>query len=256
MMSKIEWTDRTWNPVTGCTKVSPGCKHCYAERMAARLKRMGVKGYHNGFNLMLHNSRLFDPYRWRKPSRIFVCSMSDLFHEDVPFEFIDRVMGVMARSQRHTYQVLTKRPERMYQYFLTRHVPGNAWLGASVESRRYTQPRIDYLNSIEGARVRFLSIEPLLEDLGKLYLGGIHWVIVGGESGPGARPMKVGWVENIHNQVMERHGMTQFFFKQWGAYGEDGIKRAKKANGRMFAGREWNEFPYDPLLEAGEYCLI
>ncbi len=234
-MSKIEWTDRTWNPVTGCTKVSPGCKHCYAETMAARLKRMGVKGYQNGFDVTMHSSRLFDPYRWRKPVKIFVCSMADLFHDDVPFDFIDRVMTVAHNCQRHVFQVLTKRVFRMYLYFQNREVPPNVWIGTSVETRRFAQPRIDYLCSISHAPVRFLSIEPLLQDLGKLYLyNHIHWVICGGESGPGARPIKREWVVDIRDQCIKEN--IPFFFKQWGGTN-------KKQTGRLLDGRTWDEFP-------------
>ncbi len=179
-MSKIEWTEQTWNPVTGCTKVSPGCKHCYAETMSKRLKAMGAPGYENGFQLSLLPERLSQPLQRRKPTMYFVNSMSDLFQEGVPSEFIEDVMGVIERTPWHTYQILTKRSERMHEYFSSRVVPDNAWLGVSVEDKKYGKPRIPDLQAIK-AKTRFLSIEPLLEELGKIRLAGIHWVIVGGE---------------------------------------------------------------------------
>ena len=239
-MSKIEWTEQTWNPVTGCTKVSPGCKHCYAETMARRLQAMAAPGYDNGFKLSLLPERLAQPYKRRKPTMYFVNSMSDLFQEGVPFEFIDSVMKVIEETPRHTYQVLTKRGGRMRDYFATRVVPDNAWLGVSVEDKKYGKPRIPDLQAI-NARTRFLSIEPLLEDLGKIRLAGIHWVIVGGESGFGARPMEEHWVTKLHGQC-DKAGVD-FFFKQWGAWGQDGVKRSKKANGRKLQGRTWDMIP-------------
>ncbi len=239
-MSKIEWTEQTWNPVTGCTKVSPGCKHCYAETMARRLQAMAAPGYDNGFKLSLLPERLAQPYKRRKPTMYFVNSMSDLFQEGVPFEFIDSVMKVIEETPRHTYQVLTKRGGRMRDYFATRVVPDNAWLGVSVEDKKYGKPRIPDLQAIK-ARTRFLSIEPLLEDLGKIRLAGIHWVIVGGESGFGARPMEEHWVTKLHGQC-DKAGVD-FFFKQWGAWGQDGVKRSKKANGRKLQGRTWDMIP-------------
>ena len=197
--TKIEWTEMTWNPMTGCTKVSPGCKHCYAEVMAKRLKAMGTPGYENGFDISILPMRLTQPLKRKKPTIYFVNSMSDLFHEDAPFSFLDDVFNIIAQTPQHTYQILTKRAERMAEYFSTRLPPENAWLGVSVENKQYGLPRIDYLRNIP-AKVRFLSVEPLLEDLGTLNLSQIHWVIVGGESGPNARPMQPGWVENIKDQ--------------------------------------------------------
>lgn len=238
--SRIEWTEQTWNPTTGCTKISPGCKHCYAETMARRLCAMGVPGYSNGFALTLHPVRLEQPLSRKMPTIYFVNSMSDLFHGDVPFEFIDRVFDVIQRTPHHTYQVLTKRAARMRKYFEARLVPPNAWVGVSVEDRRYGVPRIDDLRKID-AGVRFLSAEPLLEDIGTMDLMGIHWVIVGGESGPKARPMKPAWVANIKRQA-DAAGAA-FFFKQWGGWGADGVRRDKKANGRELLGQTWDAMP-------------
>lgn len=240
-MSKIEWTEQTWNPVTGCTKVSPGCKHCYAETMAHRLQAMGAPGYDNGFSLSLLPERLSQPYLRRKPTMYFVNSMSDLFQDGVPYAFIDKVMEVIEETPWHTYQILTKRSENMRRYFEHRAVPTNAWLGVSVEDKKYGVPRITDLKAIK-AQTRFLSIEPLLEDLGKrLPLAGIHWVIVGGESGSYARPMKEQWVLNIRQQCEARG--VDFFFKQWGTWGADGIKRSKQANGRLLQGKVWDTIP-------------
>lgn len=238
--SKIEWTEQTWNPTTGCTKISPGCKHCYAETMAKRLQAMGAPGYENGFDLNLQPSRLQQPLRRRKPTVYFVNSMSDLFHEAVPDAFLDEVFEVIRKTPQHTYQILTKRSERLPEYFSAKHCPDNVWLGVSVEDRQYGLPRIDHLRKV-NARVRFLSIEPLLEDLGKLDLEAIHWVIVGGESGPKARPMAPAWVENVRRQAVTAG--VAFFFKQWGTWGADGKRRNKKANGRKLDGRIWNESP-------------
>lgn len=240
--SRIEWTEQTWNPTTGCTKVSPGCKHCYAETMANRLQAMGARGYENGFKLSILPERLAEPLKRRKPTMYFVNSMSDLFHNDIPFEFLDQVFDVISRTPQHTYQILTKRAARMRKYFCQggRSVPGNVWLGVSVENRKYGLPRIDELRKIE-ARIRFLSVEPLLEDIGEFDLEGIHWVIVGGESGPKARPMKSEWVASIKTQC-EQQGAA-FFFKQWGGWGADGKKRPKKDNGREFAGKTWDGMP-------------
>ncbi|MFT0140864.1 DUF5131 family protein [Alcanivoracaceae bacterium MT1] len=239
--SKIEWTEQTWNPVVGCTKVSPGCKFCYAEVMSKRLKAMGVSGYENGFSTIgLMEDRLGQPLRRKKPTVYFVNSMSDLFHEKVPYDYIDRVMNVIEESPQHAFQILTKRSGRMREYYETRSVPTNAWLGVSVEDKQYGKPRICDLQKIK-AKTRFLSIEPLLEDIGRVSLKGIHWVIVGGESGPKARPMSEGWVINIKRQC-ERTG-TKFFFKQWGAWGRDGVKRSKQANGRTLQGKTWDQIP-------------
>ncbi len=238
--SKIEWTEQTWNPVTGCTKVSPGCKHCYAETMAKRLTAMGAPGYENGFDISLMPDRLEQPLKRKKPTVYFVNSMSDLFHEEVPFSFIDKVMKTITLTPQHTYQILTKRAERLSDYFKSRQVPSNAWLGVSVEDKKYGVPRIDYLRHV-AARIRFLSVEPLLEDIGQIDLQGIHWVIVGGESGPKARPMKPEWVESIQIQSKEQN--VAFFFKQWGCWGADGKKRAKQQNGRLFKGKTWDAMP-------------
>lgn len=238
--SKIEWTEQTWNPVTGCTKVSPGCKHCYAEKMSARLAAMAAGGYQNGFELTLQPQRLSQPLNRKKPTVWFVNSMSDLFHEDVPDSFIDRVMDTISKTPQHTYQILTKRAQRLPVYFATRTVPDNVWLGVSVEDQKYGIPRIDHLRKVP-AKIRFLSVEPLLEDIGDVDLTGIHWVIVGGESGPQARPMHHSWVDAIRIQCEEQK--VAFFFKQWGGWGADGVKRAKRYNGRQLHGRTWDERP-------------
>lgn len=240
--SKIEWTEQTWNPTTGCTKISPGCKHCYAETMAIRLQAMGTRGYENGFNLSILPERLAEPLKRRKPTMYFVNSMSDLFHHGISFEFLDQVFDVIRRTPRHTYQILTKRSARMHEYFCLggRTVPENVWLGVSVENREDGLPRIDDLRKIK-AGIRFLSVEPLLEEIGIIDLDGIHWVIVGGESGPKARPMKPEWVTPIKAQC-EQHD-TAFFFKQWGGWGADGKRRPKKENGRLFAGKTWDGMP-------------
>lgn len=236
----IEWTEQTWNPTTGCTKVSSGCKHCYAEKMAERLKCMNAPGYDNGFSLSLMPERITQPINRKKPTMYFVNSMSDLFHEDIPFDFLDKVFATIRKTKQHTYQVLTKRAERMSEYFKTRDVPNNVWLGVTVEDKEYGLPRIRVLQKI-NAEVRFLSCEPLLEDLGIVDISGIHWVIAGGESGTNARPMKENWVISLKNQC-ERSG-TAFFFKQWGAWGVDGIKRNKKTNGRLLLGQTWSQYP-------------
>jgi len=238
--TNIEWTEMTWNPTVGCTKISPGCKNCYAEKMAERLRAMGTPGYENGFELTLLPTRLDDPLRRKKPTVYFVNSMSDLFHEDVPFDYVDRVFEVISRAHWHTFQILTKRADRLAEYFGTRMAPANAWLGVSVEDRKYGIPRIDFLRTV-NATVRFLSVEPLLEDLGEMNLDQIHWVIVGGESGPKARPMKKEWVESIQMQCEEQG--AAFFFKQWGGWGADGKRRAKKSNGRLINGRTYDEMP-------------
>ena len=238
--SRIEWTEQTWNPTVGCTKVSPGCKNCYAEGMARRLKAMGIKGYENGFRLSLMPERLAEPLERRKPTVYFVNSMSDLFHEKVPFEYIARVFDVMERAHWHTFQVLTKRAERMAAFCADRRVPPNVWLGVSVENRKHGVPRIGVLRGID-ATIRFLSVEPLLEDVGRLDLAGIRWVIVGGESGARARPMRAEWADNVHRQCLDAD--VAFFFKQWGAWGADGQKRSKKANGRSLNGQSWDAMP-------------
>lgn len=238
--SAIEWTEHTWNPVTGCTKVSAGCKHCYAETMAKRLKAMGASGYEYGFRLTLHPNRLMQPLLRKRATTYFVNSMSDLFHEDVPDSFIDRVFDVIRQTPHHTYQILTKRSERLPQYFAKRDCPINVWLGVSVEDKKDGVPRINDLRKVP-ATIRFLSVEPLLEDIGKIDLKEIHWVIVGGESGHNARPMKQSWADAVRRQCEAQD--SAFFFKQWGGWGADGVKRHKKANGRLLHGRTWDGFP-------------
>lgn len=208
--------------------------------MARRLKAMGLEKYQNGFQLTLHPDTLEEPVGWRKGHNIFVCSMSDLFHKDVPFEYIDRIMEVIRRTPQHRYQILTKRAERMAEYFATHPVPANVWLGVTVECQA-TKQRIESRRSIKAAPIRFLSCEPLLEDLGQLDLQNIDWVIVGGESGPKARPMKEEWALNIKRQT-EAHGAA-FFFKQWGTWGSDGIKRNKHANGKVLGGEVVQQMP-------------
>lgn len=238
--SRIEWTEQTWNPTTGCTKISPGCKHCYAEVMARRLHAMGTSGYENGFDLTVLPERLKQPLMRKKPTVYFVNSMSDLFHEEISDEFLDQAFEIIRQTPQHTYQILTKRAERLPQYFKNRNCPTNVWLGVSVEDKKYGVPRIDYLRQV-NATIRFLSVEPLLEDVGTLNLAGIHWVIVGGESGHHARPMREEWVENVKRQA-DSAG-SAFFFKQWGGWGADGVKRHKKANGRVFRGHTWDAYP-------------
>ncbi|MGJ5817533.1 DUF5131 family protein [Paludibaculum fermentans] len=230
--SSIEWTDATWNPVRGCTKISPGCKHCYAERFAERFR--GVKGhpFEQGFDLRLIPDKLSEPLRWKKPQRIFVNSMSDLFHEEVPFEYIERVFEVMNLANQHQYQVLTKRAERLEELSCNLPWAPHIWMGVSVENRDYLW-RIDHLRRTP-AYVKFLSVEPLLDSLGKIDLRGIDWVIVGGESGPGARRMDPDWVRDLRNQCLESN--VAFFFKQWGGF-------QKKKAGRTLEGRTWDEMP-------------
>ncbi|MBK6808495.1 MAG: phage Gp37/Gp68 family protein [Sandaracinaceae bacterium] len=235
--SAIEWTDATWNPVRGCTKVSPGCKHCYAETFAERWRGIPNHPYGQGFDLRLVPEKLGEPLRWKRPRRIFVNSMSDLFQDGIDDDFIRAVFETMNAAHWHTYQVLTKRAERLRD--VAARLPEtlvhqeHIWLGVSVEDRRYGVPRIDVLRSVPAA-VRFLSVEPLLEDLGELDLSGIHWVIVGGESGPGARAMSAHWVESIQRQCKAQR--VPFFFKQWG-----GVQKSKA--GRELDGRTWDEFP-------------
>lgn len=238
--TSIEWTEHTWNPTTGCTKISPGCKYCYAEIMANRLQSMGAMGYDNAFELSIMTNRLEQPTLRKKPTMYFVNSMSDLFHEKIPFDYLDDIFSVIKKTEHHTYQILTKRSERMAEYFSSRIVPNNAWLGVSVEDKEYGVPRIKTLQGID-APVKFLSCEPLLENLGILDLSNIHWIIVGGESGINARPMKESWVLSLKNQC-ERSDVA-FFFKQWGMWGADGIKRNKKENGRLLQGETWNQYP-------------
>lgn len=230
--SSIEWTEATWNPITGCTKISAGCKNCYAERMSKRLKAMGVAQYSDGFKLTLQPNALELPLGWKRGKMIFVNSMSDLFHKDVPLDYVKRVFDVMNRCPQHTFQVLTKRPEIASSYAGHLNWSDNIWMGTSVENVLVLH-RIKSLVSIP-ARTRFLSIEPLLGPMPKLALGGIHWVIVGGESGPGARPMEEAWVLQIKNQCVARG--VPFFFKQWG-----GVQKSK--TGRELGKRTWDEMP-------------
>ena len=232
LSSAIEWTESTWNPVTGCTKISPGCKNCYAKRMAERLQLMGQPNYVNGFALTLQPHALELPLRWKKPQRIFVNSMSDLFHADVPMAFIRDVFDVMQRAWWHQFQVLTKRAERLADLSGELDWPPNVWMGVSVETAQYVC-RVDDLRRT-GAAVKFLSIEPLLGPVGELNLHGIDWVIVGGESGPAAREMKRAWVIDIRRQC--RGAGVPFFFKQWG-----GVN--KKRTGRLLDGRTYDELP-------------
>lgn len=230
--SKIEWTDATWNPVTGCSKISPGCKNCYAERMALRLKAMGVEKYSNGFNVSLHEDVLEAPLTWTSPRFIFVNSMSDLFHGDVPKDFIFRVFDTMRKAHWHQFQILTKRSERLLDLSDQIAWPKNVWMGVSVENDKYGF-RIDHLRQT-GAYIKFLSLEPLLGPLTKLDLANIDWVIVGGESGPGARPMQKEWVLEIKQQCELAN--VPFFFKQWGG-------ASKKKNGRELEGHTWDAMP-------------
>jgi len=235
--SHIEWTDATWNPVRGCTKISPGCKHCYAQTFAERFR--GVKGhpYEQGFDLRLVPHKLAEPFSWRTPKLVFVNSMSDLFQDGVPDDYIEAVCNVMVTAKWHTFQVLTKRSERLRDLLRGRlrfaAKQDHIWWGVSVEDRKYGLPRITHLRQ-SPARVRFLSIEPLLEDLGDFNLAGINWAIVGGESGPGARPMHEDWVKSIRNQCHQSD--VAFFFKQWG-----GVRKAK--TGRLLDGRTYDEYP-------------
>lgn len=230
--SDIEWTEMTWNPVTGCTKVSQGCKFCYAERMAKRLKAMGVQRYEHGFAVTLHEDLIEEPLRWVKPRTIFVNSMSDLFHENVPLEFIARVFDTMRRCSQHTFQILTKRSKRLREVADHLPWPRNVWMGVSVENVDVVS-RVTDLQAVP-AHIRFLSCEPLIGPLDHLPLAGIHWVIVGGESGPGARPMRSEWVQSILQQC-EEHNVA-FFFKQWG-----GVR--KKRTGRLLNNRTYDNYP-------------
>jgi protein gp37 len=233
--TNIEWTESTWNPLTGCTKISPGCKHCYAERMAKRLQAMGQANYTNGFKLTIHENVLNLPLRWNKPQVIFVNSMSDLFHEDVPVDFMLKVFAVMKEAEWHTFQVLTKRSKRLLELNDVINWPDNVWMGVSVENADYVY-RIRHLQQT-GAKTRFLSLEPLIGPLPELGLDGIDWVIAGGESGPGARPIMEQWVVDIRDQCLSAG--VPFFFKQWG-----GVR--KKKNGRLLQGRTWDDMPLNP----------
>ncbi len=239
-ISKIEWTEETWNPSVGCDKVSSGCKNCYAEVMSKRLQAMGTPGYENGFEFSIMPNRLNQPIIKKKPTKYFVNSMSDLFHENMPLEFLNKIMVVIRNTPQHIYQILTKREDRMVNYFTDIEIPTNTWLGVTVEDRKQASLRISKLSNLT-ARIKFLSIEPLLEDIGQIDLEGIDWVIVGGESGMNARLMKPEWVLNIKNQCAKQN--TAFFFKQWGTWGADGVKRSKKSNGRKLLGKEWSQYP-------------
>ena len=233
--SSIEWTESTWNPVTGCTKISPGCKHCYAERMAKRLQAMGQANYANGFKVAVHEHALELPLTWKKPQTIFVNSMSDLFHKSVPVDFILRVFDVMRKANWHQYQVLTKRAERLEELNPVIPWAPHIWMGVSVESQDYAF-HIDHLRRT-NAHIKFVSFEPLLGPVDTLDLRGVHWAIVGGESGPGARPMREEWVVGIRDHC--RRAKVPFFFKHWG-----GVN--KKRNGRLLDGRTWDEMPSLP----------
>ncbi len=233
--SKIEWTEKTWNPLTGCDKISPGCKNCYAEKMAKRLHAMGSPNYQNGFKLTCHPKTLSIPYTWKKPCTVFVNSMSDLFHKDVPERFIHKVFGTMAMNPIHQFQVLTKRSERLLDVSDRLEWRQNIWMGVSVENQDYTF-RIEHLKRTSAA-VKFLSIEPLIAPINDLDLDGIDWVIVGGESGPGARPMNKSWVVEIQKKCSKNN--VPFFFKQWG-----GVQ--KKKAGRLLDGKIWSQMPKIP----------
>jgi protein gp37 len=230
--TKIEWTESTWNPVTGCTKVSPGCLNCYAERLAKRLRAMGQPNYKYGFEVALHEQTLAIPLSWKKPRMIFVNSMSDLFHESVPIEFIKEIFDVMRRASWHQFQILTKRSKRLIEINDVIDWPDNVWMGVSVENEDYLS-RIDHLRVV-NAKIKFLSFEPLLGPVNSLSFQDIHWVIVGGESGPKARLIKEEWVINLRNKCKSDN--IPFFFKQWG-----GVN--KKRNGRVLEGRVWDELP-------------
>jgi protein gp37 len=241
VQSAIEWTDATWNPVRGCSKISPGCKHCYAERFAERFRGVPGHPFEYGFDLRLVPEKLADPLRWQTPKMIFVNSMSDLFHEGIPDDYIEAVARVMVQANWHTFQVLTKRSIRMRDLLKTKlkfaAQRKNIWWGVSVEDKQYGVPRIGHLRQ-SGATVKFLSVEPLLEDIGIVNLNGIDWMIVGGESGPGARPLDARWVRSLRKQC--RDSGAKFFFKQWG-----GVR--KHLNGRTLDGRVYNEFPERPV---------
>jgi len=230
--SKIEWTESTWNPVTGCTKISDGCKNCYAERMALRLKAAGSPNYANGFHVTLHEHALEIPLCWKRPRAIFVNSMSDLFHKNVPFDFISKVFDVMRRASQHRFQILTKRSERLLELNSRLSWPENVWMGVTVENADYTFRTEDLRQT--GAAVKFISFEPLLGPIPDIDLEGIDWVIVGGESGPKARPMKPQWAADIRDQCLAAN--VPFFFKQWG-----GVN--KKKAGRTLDGSTWDQMP-------------
>ena len=246
-ISKIEWTESTWNPVTGCTKISPGCKNCYAQTFAERFRNVDGHPYQQGFDITLRPERLNLPLRWKKPKMIFVNSMSDLFLQEIPDEYIDKVFVSMESADRHTFQVLTKRAERMVDWTSKKYgidesmLPANIWIGVSVEDENYNY-RIELLQKIP-ASIKFISFEPLLGsvNLTSEHLKGIDWVIVGGESGPKARKMQKEWIDNIF-QTCQEAGVP-FFFKQWGAFDSEGKKVGKKKAGRLYLGRTWDEKP-------------
>ncbi len=230
--TKIEWTESTWNPITGCTKISLGCQNCYAERMAKRLKAMGQENYKNGFDIAIHEHVFEYPLKWKKPRVIFVNSMSDLFHEDIPFEVIQKIFNVMNKAHWHTFQILTKRADRLAEFADKLNWSDNIWMGVTVESAKY-KTRIDYLRNVQS-KIKFLSIEPLIEPVGELNLENIDWVIVGGESGPKSRPIEKDWVREVRDQCIK--DKVPFFFKQWG-----GVN--KKKNGKTLDDRIWDEMP-------------
>lgn len=232
LKSKIEWTENSWNPITGCSKFSEGCKYCYAEKLANRLQAMGQSKYANGFNVTIHEKSFKEPLSWKKPSTIFVCSMSDLFHENVDFVTITRIFDVMRHADWHIFQIVTKRSSRLAEYACNIIWPKNVWAGVTVESFRHIN-RIEHLKNVPAA-VRFISFEPLLTAIPHLDLTGIEWVITGGESGVNPRPIKEEWVKSIRNNCMEYD--VPFFFKQWGG-------KNKKLAGRLLEGREWNGYP-------------
>jgi protein gp37 len=240
--TSIEWTNTTWNPVTGCTRISPGCDHCYAARFSERFRGTPGHPFESGFDLTLRRERLLQPLGWIRPRMVFVNSMSDLFHKDIPEEFVDQVFDTMEQATRHTFQLLTKRSSRLERYararYANRPVPRNIWLGVSVEDCQ-RRSRITHLRRAPAA-VRFLSIEPLIGPVGRLDLQGIHWVIVGGESGPGYRPMDAAWATDVRDQCIAQE--VRFFFKQW-----SGLR--PKVLGRELDGREWNDFPDSPTVE-------
>ncbi len=238
--SRIEWTEETWNPTVGCNKVSAGCVNCYAEIMAKRLQAMGAHGYENGFEFTILDERLEQPLSKKKPTKFFVNSMSDLFHEKMPENFLDKIFSVIKKSPQHIYQILTKRENRMFEYLNGKKIPNNIWLGVTVENRKDGLPRIEKLRKLE-ANIKFISVEPLLENLGNINLKGIDWVIAGGESGVKARPMDQTFVINVKKQCESQK--VAFFFKQWGTWGNDGTRRSKKKNGRLLLGKEWNQYP-------------
>lgn len=237
--TKIEWTQASWNPTIGCDKVSSGCKNCYAQAMAKRLQAIGNPDYKDGFAFKMLPQRLDEPKRNKKPTLYFVNSMSDLFHQKMDFDFLERVMQVIADTPHHQYQILTKRPHTMKEYFSKRDIPPNVWLGTTVESSK-VKSRIDLIRDL-SASVKWLSCEPLISDLGELDLRGIDWVIAGGESGANARAMKEEWVLNIKRQCEAQN--VAFFFKQWGAWGSDGVKRSKKENVALLGGKIYQAYP-------------